>query len=74
MAIKKQDRVRAAYNGKVYEVAGRWDSSIVLSPIDPKDEQCLIYAPGEMEELLETGECQQEGGKPHEGLVWKKSK
>lgn len=58
MAIQKKDRFKANYNGKIYEVAGRWDRNIVLSPVDEKDEECLIYTEGEIEELLETGRFQ----------------
>ncbi len=62
MAIQKKERFKATYNEKVYEVAGRWDNSIVLSPIAKTDERCLIYTLGEIEELLETGKFQREGG------------
>ncbi len=62
MRIQKKDRFKATYNGKTYKVAGRWDSSIVLSPVEDQDDQCLIYTPGEIEELLETGKFQREGG------------
>ncbi len=62
MTIQKKDRFKATYNEKVYEVAGRWDSSIVLSPIAQTDERCLIYTPEEIAELLETGKFQREGG------------
>ncbi len=62
MRTQKKRRFKATYNGKVYEVAGRWDSSIVLSPVEDQDDQCLIYTPGEIEELLESGKFQSEGG------------
>jgi hypothetical protein len=62
MAIKKKDRFKATYNGKIYEVAGRWDSSIILSPVEKSDDQCLIYTPGEIEEFLESGKFQGEAG------------
>lgn len=62
MRIEKKDRFKATYNGKTYEVAGRWGSSIVLFPVEDQDDQCLIYTPGEIEELLETGKFQKEGG------------
>lgn len=55
MIIQKGDRFRTTYSNQVYEVAGRWDRSIVLMPINSKDEECLIYSAGEIEELLETG-------------------
>ena len=62
MMIQKKDRFKAIYNGNVYEVAGRWDNSIVLSPIAQTDERCLIYTPEEITELLETGKFQREEG------------
>ena len=54
--MKKKERFIATYSNKVYEIAGRWEGSIVLSPIDAGDDRCLIYTAGEIEELLQTGE------------------
>ena len=63
MMIQKKDRFRATYDGKVYEVAGKWHDSLILSPIDQTDEQCLLYTLGEMEELLELRKFQRAGGR-----------
>lgn len=58
--MKKKQRFIATYNNKVYEIAGRWEGSIVLSPVDAQDDQCLLYTAGEMKELLQTGGLQKE--------------
>ena len=54
--MKKRDRIKSTLNGKTYEVVGRWGSNIILSPVDADDEECRIYMPSEIDELLETGE------------------
>ena len=41
------------------------------SPVDNNDDRCLIYTPGEMEELLQTGELVREKGK-FEKIIGKK--
>ncbi len=58
--MKKKERFKATYSDKVYEIAGWWEGSIVLSPVDAEDDRCLIYTAGEMEELLQTGELEKE--------------
>ena len=62
MTIQKKDRFHSIANGKTYEVAGRWGDSIILSPANLEDESCLLYTPGEIEELLQKGELKKEGG------------
>ena len=54
--MKKNDRFKTNYDNKTYRIAGRWEGSIILSPEDDNDDRCLIYTPGEIEELLEKGE------------------
>jgi hypothetical protein len=66
--VKKKERFIATYN-KVYEIAGRWEGSIVLSPVDTQDDQCLLYTAGEMKELLQTGGLQKETEKK-KALFW----
>ena len=61
MMIQKKDRFENK-RGKVYEMAGRWGSDYVLSPVNDDDE-CLIYTPSEMEEFLETGHFKRVGGR-----------
>jgi len=58
--MKKKERFKMAHSNTVYEIAGRWEGSIVLSPVDNQDDRCLIYTPGEMEQLLQTGELEKE--------------
>jgi hypothetical protein len=41
--VKKKERFIATYNNKTYEIAGRWEDSIVLSPVGTQDDRCLIY-------------------------------
>ena len=54
--MKKKERFKATYSNKVYEIAGRWDGSIVLSPVGGQDDRCLIYTAGEIQELIQNGE------------------
>lgn len=60
--MKKKERFKATYSNKVYEIAGRWDGSIVLSPVGGLDDRCLIYTAGEIQELIRTGELLRETG------------
>jgi hypothetical protein len=69
--MKKKDCFRATYNNRIYKIAGRWEGDIILSPVDDNDDRCLIYTPGEMEELLQTGELVREKGK-FEKIIGKK--
>lgn len=55
MTIKKGDWFRTTYSNQIYTVAGKWVGDIVLAPVKADDDECLIYSPGEIEELLETG-------------------
>lgn len=52
--VKRKDRFKTS--SKVYEIAGRLEGSIVLSPIDGQDDRCLIYTEGEIQELIRNGE------------------
>ena len=61
MTLKKHDRFLATYNGRVYELVGRWNGEYVLAPRETDAEECLIYTHGDMEELLESGELVKEG-------------
>ncbi|MDD4569640.1 MAG: hypothetical protein PHE70_05890 [Tepidanaerobacteraceae bacterium] len=54
--MKKKERFIATYNNKTYEISGKWEGSIVLSPVDTQDDRCQIYTADEMKELLQTGE------------------
>ncbi len=61
--MKKNDFFKTSYDNKTYKIAGRWEGDIILSPEDDNDDRCLIYTPGEMEELLEKGELVRDEGK-----------
>lgn len=56
MILAKGSKVKAAFNGEIYEVAGYWEGDTVFSPLDPKEEKCLIYTSDEVDELLKLGE------------------
>lgn len=55
MTLNKGSRIRAAFNGRIYEVAGFWRDDYVFAPTG-EEEQCLIYTPADVEELLVEGE------------------
>lgn len=59
--IQKKDSFEDR-RGKVYEIAEKWCRDIVLSPIDVSDAECLIYASGELDELIETSHLKYMGG------------
>ena len=56
--MKKKDRFKTNYDNKIYEIAGRWHSDIILSPVEDQDDQCLIYTAKEIQEFLQTGELE----------------
>ena len=56
IVMRKKDRIKSTFSGKIYEVVGRWRSDIIRSPVEADDEECRVYTPGEIKELLETGE------------------
>ena len=58
--MKKKERFKVAYSNKVYEVAGRWEDTIIFSPVDSEDDRCLIYTAGEIEEFLQTSKLKKE--------------
>ena len=62
MMIQKKDRFKNR-NGKVYEIAGKWDRDFILAPIEEADDECLNYTPGEMDEFLGTGHFKKVGGR-----------
>jgi hypothetical protein len=62
MMIKKKDRFENK-RGKVYEIAGRWGSDYVLSPLKDDDENCLVHSNGEMEEFISSGDFKRLGGR-----------
>lgn len=61
MMIEKKDRFENK-GGRVYEIAGKWGSDLILAPVKDSDDECLIYTPGEMQDFLETGHFKRVGG------------
>ncbi|HHX11133.1 MAG TPA: hypothetical protein GX729_07210 [Firmicutes bacterium] len=59
--MKKGDRLRTAWDGKHYEIAGYWEGRVVLSPLDLGEEQCLMFTKGEVGQLLATAELMRVG-------------
>ncbi len=59
--MMKKDRFETK-SGKVYEIAGKWSGDFVLAPVNTGDDECLIYTPGEMQELIESGHFKSVGG------------
>jgi hypothetical protein len=62
MMIKKKERFESK-RGKVYEIAGKWGSDYVLSPVNKDDDSCLVYSNGEMEEFIRSGDFKRLGGR-----------
>ena len=51
--MKKRDRLELKNSGKIYEVSGYWCEDMVLTPLDDKDEECLVYSLAEAKELFQ---------------------
>lgn len=51
--MKKRDRLALKKSGKIYEISGYWCGDIVLTPLDDKDDECLVYSVGEISELFQ---------------------
>jgi nitrous oxide reductase len=62
MMIKKKDRFQNKRD-RIYEIAGKWGSDYVLSPVNDEDDICLIYSLSEMEEFIQEGDFKRLGGK-----------
>jgi hypothetical protein len=59
--IRKGDRLKTAWDGKHYEIAGYWERRVVFSPLDLGEEQCLMFTKSEVRELLATAELMRVG-------------
>ena len=51
-SIKKGNRFRANYSGETYEVVGKWNGNLVLASTTPESDECLVYLPEEIEEMV----------------------
>ena len=54
--MKKGDRFRAVYSNETYEVVGKWNGNLVLVLTTPGSDECLIYLPEEIEELISVNQ------------------
>ena len=52
MSIKKGNRFSANYSNQTYEVVGKWNGNLVLASTAPGSDECLIYLPEEIEEMV----------------------
>ena len=52
MSIKKGNRFSATYSNQTYEVIGKWNGNLVLASTSPDNDECLIYLPEEIEEMV----------------------
>jgi len=55
MKVQKGDQFRLANINQKYEVVGKWGKDIVMASVFMDNDDCLIYTPGEIEELVEAG-------------------
>ena len=55
MNVEKGDFFNAGKDKRLYRVVGKWGRDIVLAPQAKADDEVLIYTPGEIDELLESG-------------------
>lgn len=55
MILNKGMKIRTAFDGEIYKVVGFWRDDYVFAPTG-EEEQCMIYTPAEVEELLGKGE------------------
>lgn len=54
MKVQKGDQFRLANTNHKYEAVGKWHKDIIMAPVFTDDEECLIYTPDEIEELVEA--------------------
>jgi hypothetical protein len=59
--LKKQDLIQTTFNGRDSKLVGKWRGNLVFSPVGSDEDECLVYTPNEVAELLETGEFRRVG-------------
>ena len=52
MSIKKGNRFSATYSNQTYEVVGKWNGNLALAATGPDNDECLMYLPEEIEEMV----------------------
>ena len=60
MSIKKGNRFSANYSNQTYEVVGKWNGNLVLASTAPGSDECLIYLPEEIEEMVNINQWARE--------------
>ena len=60
MSIKKGNRFHANYSNQTYEVVGKWNGNLVLASTAPGSDECLIYLPEEIEEMVNINQWARE--------------
>ena len=60
MSIKKANRFSATYSNQTYEVVGKWNGNLVLASTAPGSDECLIYLPEEIEEMVNINQWARE--------------
>ena len=56
MSIKKGNRFSANYSNQTYEVVGKWNGNLVLAATAPGSDECLMYLPEEIEEMVSVNQ------------------
>ena len=62
MRIQKNDRFYATYSKQTYQIAGNRGGNWVLAPVDPDNNDCLIYMNEEIEEMVGSRKWLRESG------------
>ena len=62
MNIQKGDRFYATYSKQTNQIAGNWGGNWVLAPVDPDNDDCLIYMNEEIEEMVNSRKWLREAG------------
>ena len=60
MSLKKGNRFSATYSNQTYEVVGKWNGNLVLASTAPGSDECLIYLPEEIEEMVNINQWARE--------------
>ena len=54
--MKKGDLFSANYSGETYEIVGKWNGNLVLASTAPGSDECLMYLPEEIEEMVSANQ------------------
>ena len=56
MSVKKGNRFSATYSNQTYEVVGKWNGNLALAATGPDNDECLMYLPEEIEEMVSANQ------------------